>query len=219
MLMWEMGYVIPIDVNEERSFKMKMDYKTLFGILICVGILSACGNSPTELDSNKTTENQYQIEKKDSSSSSKDMDEEKSESENEEQAHEEQEKNNSIGKSSGLQEEYLQTVNKTKQEVDEMRENPSDETTFALKEVEGDAYEKWDGLLNQIYRVLEEQLPEDEMEQLRNEQREWIKNRDRNAKEASLQYEGGTMEQLEYVKVENNMTEKRCFELVEIYMK
>ena len=77
----------------------------------------------------------------------------------------------------------------------------------------------WDGLLNEIYAVLEEQLPVEEMEQLRKEQREWIANRDAAAKEASLKYEGGTMEQLEYVAVANKLTEERCFELVEKYMK
>ncbi len=74
-------------------------------------------------------------------------------------------------------------------------------------------------MLNEIYGVLEETLPTEEMEQLRIEQREWLDYRDNTAKEASLQYKGGTMEQYEYVRVENNLTQERCFELVENYMK
>ncbi|ASK64464.1 hypothetical protein CFK37_18245 [Virgibacillus phasianinus] len=57
------------------------------------------------------------------------------------------------------------------------------------------------------------------MDQLRKEQRQWIEYRDNTAKEASLKYEGGTMEQYEYVREENNLTEGRCFELVKEYMK
>ncbi|MCM3029583.1 lysozyme inhibitor LprI family protein [Niallia sp. MER 6] len=87
-----------------------------------------------------------------------------------------------------------------------------------MKKVEGDRYDTWDGLVNEIYGVLQKQLPSDEMEQLRNEQRKWIEYRDSTAKAASLKYEGGTMEELEYVAVLGNLTEERCFELVEKYM-
>ncbi len=124
-------------------------------------------------------------------------------------------KNNTVSK----KEEYVTKLNDTKKKTDEMRENPLDDSTYALKKVEGDRYDIWDGLLNEIYGVLGEQLPSEEMEQLREEQREWINYRDKTAKEASLKYEGGTEEHLEYVVVENNLTEERCFELVEKYMK
>ena len=118
-----------------------------------------------------------------------------------------------------IKEEYLQKLNDTKKETNEMRENPADETTFALKEVEGNLYDIWDGLLNEIYETLQHQLSAEEMDQLKEEQRAWIEHRDSTAKEASLIYEGGTMEQLEYVRTENNLTEERCYELVEAYMK
>ncbi|WP_245837255.1 lysozyme inhibitor LprI family protein [Virgibacillus phasianinus] len=66
---------------------------------------------------------------------------------------------------------------------------------------------------------MKKQLPAEKMDQLRKEQRQWIEYRDNTAKEASLKYEGGTMEQYEYVREENNLTEGRCFELVKEYMK
>ncbi|MFD2044584.1 lysozyme inhibitor LprI family protein [Ornithinibacillus salinisoli] len=43
-----------------------------------------------------------------------------------------------------------------------------------------------------------------------------MKYRDENAKEASLKYEGGTMEHLEFVTVLANPTKERCHELVEL---
>jgi len=73
-------------------------------------------------------------------------------------------------------------------------------------------------LINYIYGDLEELLSDEEMEDLRVEQREWIEYRDETAKEASLKYEGGTGEQLEYVATENNVTIERCYELIENYM-
>ena len=113
---------------------------------------------------------------------------------------------------------YLKKLNKTKKEMDKIRRNSKGEITYALKKVEGDRFDVWDGLLNEIYEVLKKKLPSEEMDQLRKEQREWITYRDKSAKEASLKYKGGTMEQLEYTTVLNNLTEERCFELVENYM-
>ncbi|MGD6842449.1 lysozyme inhibitor LprI family protein [Bacillus infantis] len=87
-----------------------------------------------------------------------------------------------------------------------------------MKKVENDRWEIWDDRLNEIYGVLQEQLPAEEMESLREEQRDWLKERDARALEASLKYEGGTQEHLEYVAVLANLTEERCYELVETYM-
>jgi uncharacterized protein YecT (DUF1311 family) len=74
-------------------------------------------------------------------------------------------------------------------------------------------------LLNEIYGALKGQLTPEKMDQLIEEQRNWIKFRDDRALEASLKYKGGTQEQLEYVAVLANLTEKRCYELVANYMK
>ena len=118
-----------------------------------------------------------------------------------------------------LKEEYLKKLNDTKKEMEEIRRNSKETNTYAMKKVEGDRYDSMDQLLNEVYGVLKEQLSTDEMDQLRNEQRTWIKYRDDTAKEASLKYKGGTEEHLEYVTVLANLTEERCFELVEEYMK
>lgn len=85
--------------------------------------------------------------------------------------------------------------------------------------MENDRWELWDKLLNEIYGVLKEQLSPEEMDQLREEQRNWVKYRDDSALEASLKYNGATQERLEYVAVLAKLTEDRCYELVENYMK
>ncbi|WP_163971691.1 lysozyme inhibitor LprI family protein [Oceanobacillus halotolerans] len=115
-----------------------------------------------------------------------------------------------------LKEEYLKKFNDTKKETEELE--AVDLSTYALKKVENDRWDTWDELLNEIYGVLKEQLPPEEMDQLREEQRNWIKYRDDRALEASLKYKGGTQEHLEYVTVLANLTEERCYELVVDYM-
>lgn len=115
-----------------------------------------------------------------------------------------------------LKEAYLKKLNETKKETEELE--AADSSTYALKKVENDRWDIWDKLLNEIYGVLNEQLPPKEMDQLREEQRNWIKYRDDTALEASLKYKGGTQEHLEYVSVLANLTEERCYVLVEDYM-
>lgn len=116
-------------------------------------------------------------------------------------------------------EKYLKKLNETKKEQDEIRKNSKNLITIELKNMEGNRYDVWNGLLNEVYGVLKKQLPADEMEELQKEQLEWIKQRDKSALEASEKYKGGTMEHLEYTVVLNNLTEERTFELVEKHMK
>lgn len=116
-----------------------------------------------------------------------------------------------------LKEEYLEKLNNTKKEAEELE--ATDSSTYALKKVENDRWELWDDLLNEIYGVLKDQLPSQEMDQLREEQRNWIKYRDDRALAASQKYKGGTQEHLEYVSVLVNLTEVKCYELVANYMK
>ncbi|GAA0321236.1 hypothetical protein GCM10008967_09720 [Bacillus carboniphilus] len=185
---------------------MKNKRNFLIGLLtVVLVILTSCEN-PAD-DSSPTSDNQVQ--KNESAQNANEESPEKVDTIEEDISTEDKE---------SLKEEYLKKLNETKREWDEIRENSKDEITYALKTIEGDRYDVWDGLLNEIYGVLKEQLTPKEMDQLRTEQREWIKYRDQSAKEASLKYEGGTQEHLEYVIVLNNLTEERCFELVEEYM-
>jgi uncharacterized protein YecT (DUF1311 family) len=116
-----------------------------------------------------------------------------------------------------LKAEYLKKLNIAKKETEVLE--ATDSSTYALKKVENDRWEIWDQLLNEIYGALKVQLSQEEMDQLREEQRNWIKFRDGHALEASQKYKGGTQEHLEYVAVLADLTEERCYELVEKYMK
>ncbi|RDI41008.1 lysozyme inhibitor LprI family protein [Falsibacillus pallidus] len=184
--------------------------KSFIGMaMVLILLLAACGNSSEK--SNEESDNQ-QKETQSAENTNPPEDNEKNDTT-------EQTEKDSSANTGSLKEDYLKKLNEAKKETEEMRKNPTDSSTYALKNIEGNLFDKWDGLLNEIYQVLIKQLPSDKMDQVRKEQREWIKYRDKTAKEASLKYKGGTQEQLEYVAVENNLTADRCFELVEKYMK
>ncbi|RDW17316.1 lysozyme inhibitor LprI family protein [Oceanobacillus chungangensis] len=125
--------------------------------------------------------------------------------------------NSDIEITESKKEAFQKKLNDTKMKADGME--ATDTSTFALKKLENDRWDVWDDLLNEVYGVLENQLSAEDMDHLRDEQRNWIEYRDNSALEASLKYKGGTQEHLEYVSVLANLTEERCYELVEGYMK
>lgn len=112
--------------------------------------------------------------------------------------------------------EYLQKLNEM-EELD--RHSEVGTTMLELEKQEAERYQKWDRELNDIYGILKEQLHAEQMEQLREEQRNWIKHRDEVAEESSLKYKGGSTESLEYVATQASLTRERCYELVAKYMK
>ncbi|AXI11105.1 hypothetical protein CUC15_05705 [Oceanobacillus zhaokaii] len=125
--------------------------------------------------------------------------------------------NNTEAVEVSLKETYLEKLNNAEKEVEELE--PADSTTLSLKEVENERYGIWDDLLNEIYGELKVQLPAGEMDQLKEEQLSWITYRDNSAHESSLKFEGASWEPVEYASVLANLTQERCHELVENYMK
>lgn len=196
-----------------------MKIRKIMVLIAALLLLAACNNSATESSTSANNEPE-------NNSISQNEMQENTNTESAEAANTNNTNTTESEKDSGAnddkvsqKEEYLTKLNTKKREMDELRNNPEDDSTYAMKKVEGERYKAWDDLLNEIYGVLQKQLSSEEMEQLKQEQREWIKNRDSKAKEASLKYEGGTMEQLEYVAVLADLTEERCFALVEGYMR
>ncbi len=182
-------------------------------------LLAACNNSATESSTSANNEPENNSITQNEKQENANTESAEAASTNNTNTTESEKDSSSNGDKVSQKEEYLTKLNAKKKEMDELRNNPEDDSTYAMKKVEGERYKAWDDLLNEIYGVLQKQLSSEEMEQLKQEQREWIENRDSKAKEASLKYEGGTMEQLEYVAVLADLTEERCFALVEGYMK
>ena len=112
-------------------------------------------------------------------------------------------------------EDYLDKLN-AMEEADKKEEAKT--TTVDMIQQEEARLKRWDEALNEIYEVLKTQLTTDEMEKLRIEQLDWLEARDVTAKEASLKFQGGSMEPLEYVATQATLTKDRCYEVVAEYM-
>lgn len=201
-------------------------------------ILAGCGNSSDKLSSktdNQPTDNNL-TESTDEDSSNQDVtDLEKDTTENSSEGDDNTELNDQEDASDhtstkpddgellktskiteSTKEEYLKKLNEM-EESD--RNSEAGTTTIELEEQEMERYKKWDVELNKIYGLLKEQLSTERMDKLREDQRNWIKHRDEVAKEASLKYQGGSMESLEYVATQASLTRERCYALVAKYMK
>ncbi|MBB4825056.1 uncharacterized protein YecT (DUF1311 family) [Sporosarcina luteola] len=178
-------------------------------LTVSLGILAVCGNTSEEPSAQSDdTPNPTQIERKPhSDNASNETEETETNPSNTEPDQESAEL---------TQEQYLKKLNEM-EEAD--RNGEVGTTTVELENQETERYEKWDVELNRIYGLLKEQLSSEQMDQLREEQRAWMEQRDEKAKKSSLAYQGGSMESLEYVATQASLTRERCYELVAKYMK
>lgn len=119
---------------------------------------------------------------------------------------------------SGGKQEYLAKLDAIEAGLKDLQSLYDSGVTSSMREAANEEYERWDKALNEIYKELKQQLAENEMAELKAKQLDWITYRDETAKKASLEFEGGTMEPLEYVAVLGSVTKDRCYELVELYM-
>lgn len=192
-------------------------------------ILAACGNSSVKSSakSNDQSSNSSStqdangdstnIDKNKTENSSEDADNTKLNNQEDTSSHTSKNPNDEepLKSSESKKDEYLKKLNEM-EESD--RYSEAGTTTLELEEQEAERFKKWDVELNKIYGVLKEQLSTEQMDKLREEQRNWIKQRDEMAKEASLKYKGGSTESLEYVATQASLTKERCYELVAKYM-
>lgn len=115
-------------------------------------------------------------------------------------------------------EQYIARLDSIKDYYDDMwKKSESDMTS--MKELQNQEYTKWDDELNTIYQLIKKKLPEEEFVKIRDEERQWIKDRDDKSELAASKYAGGTMEGLEYMAVMTDLTRERTYELVVIYFK
>ncbi|AND38212.1 MULTISPECIES: lysozyme inhibitor LprI family protein [Cytobacillus] len=213
--------------------------KKFLTVLITValsGVLAACGDSSEESSSQPANNSSAQNEDggstdRDSADSEENEEENSSGSSDNTQLNEQENTDNSSAASNdgesvessnqnenheSNKDEYLKKLNKM-EEADRYAEAKT--TTAELVEQEAERYRNWDEELNKIYGLLEDQLDKGQMDQLREEQRIWIQQRDEAAKKSSLKYKGGSMEPLEYVATQASLTRERCYLLVAKYMK
>ena len=129
---------------------------------------------------------------------------------------EEEQKNQ---KAKRTRDEYIQKLNMVEDELNDLSYLYESGVTTDLLEAEGQAVERWDGMLNEIYNLLKVQLSKTEMDDLTDKQISWIKYRDTTAQNESSPFEGGSFARVQYISTLARLTKERCYELVNTYMK
>ncbi len=189
--------------------------KKIIALLIMGLILAGCGNS--DYDQARKTGNQAL--EKDEAGTEKEA---PSPIEKEEKiSHSTQEIADSepVDATESKREEYRIKLKNVEKEVADLEAKLQNATQIEMNETQAQIFKKWDNILNVIYGVLEQQLSASEMNNLREEQREWIKQRDQAAEEEASIYKGGTLEPFQYLSTKSRITKERTYELVEGYMK
>jgi curved DNA-binding protein CbpA len=114
--------------------------------------------------------------------------------------------------------EYLEKLNNIEKGLVDLEYLYESGITSEMLEAESETYKRWDDALNEIYGILMSQLSSVEMNKLRQEQRQWITDRDITAEVESLEFSGGTMESVQYISTLAQLSRDRCYELVQNYM-
>lgn len=87
------------------------------------------------------------------------------------------------------------------------------DTQQEMNQIAQEGYQKWDETLNIVWKLLEANLSEADMEALREEEREWIASRDAEMKAAGLENEGGSLQPLLEADKGAELTKARVYEL------
>jgi len=192
-------------------------------LTVILGLLAACAN--TDEETSLTPEEPTKIQENTSDSEKADSNETVEASETTQEEEDSTDENvdaestdtNVEGETedSPLKIQYLSELEAIEKDIES---KPEGETQLEMDEIAAANYKVWDDALNKIWKELEKQLPVEEMDKLREEQRRWIKEKYKAASEEAAQYEGGTMESLVKTNTQAQVTKERCYELVEKYM-
>lgn len=102
-------------------------------------------------------------------------------------------------------------IQKNKEKQTDVNANSS------VKSAASNELKLWDSELNLIYNAILERLDKEDSEKLVEEQREWLKQRDRRAMKAAKKSAGGSGESIEYTISLTEFTRERAYELAQTY--
>lgn len=100
-----------------------------------------------------------------------------------------------------------------------LEEKYNSPVTLDLMDAATEEYKQWDTMLNKIYSKLKEELPQEDVTKLNDEQLKWIHDRDIKSKDAYNSNKDGSIAPLNSLMSLIDTTQKRCYELVNQYMK
>lgn len=100
---------------------------------------------------------------------------------------------------------------------EELKYDLDNGSTATMLEASTTLFEAWDKELNIVYKLLMEKSSKQEKIDLRKEERNWIKKKEKDAKKYSEEFKGGSWEGLFYRRSELISTKKRTIELAKLY--
>ena len=86
-------------------------------------------------------------------------------------------------------------------------------TQADMNQLSNEIYKLWDGLLNDMWKVMDESLDEDTMETLSQDQKDWIAERDQEVRKAGEAFAGGSIAALIMNEKAAELTKARVYEL------
>ena len=91
----------------------------------------------------------------------------------------------------------------------------ADQTQSGMNIAAAERYALWDGVLNELWAVLQQTLEEETMRQLTNEELAWIKEKEAAVAEAGAEVEGGSLYPTVTGEAAAKITKERVYELLE----
>lgn len=113
--------------------------------------------------------------------------------------------------------DYQRELDSAAASIKKLKSSETDTSTWSYLNLADYELKIWDDLLNRIYQDIIENMDETVAEELRQEEKAWIKKRDADAKKVSSRYSGGTLEGLEHTASLAQSTKDRAYELLEDY--
>ena len=114
-------------------------------------------------------------------------------------------------------EDYYQKLDSMEQQIKKTWSDLKKPTVQDEKAVAQYEYKLWDDELNYIYRELRSNLTEEEFDQLRQEEKAWLKVRDQTADSAAMAANTTNEQELHYTLSLTATTKERTYELAEMY--
>ena len=131
---------------------------------------------------------------------------------------EEANKENTVTEEQGSNVDYESYIVTIEEQSDDIKYALENEvvTQIEMNEKSQELFELWDGALNYLWGELKNVLSEKEFEELRDEQRTWIAQKEEAVEAAGKEVEGGSLYSMVVNTEAAKITEKRVYELYEL---
>ena len=113
--------------------------------------------------------------------------------------------------------ELEERLKKLDAKIAKARDEEVDSSTSAVLAAYSNELRMWESVLNLIYTSILDVLTEEEAQKLKDDEKTWLRTREKTSQEAAAQYSGGTMETVEYTASMSTLTRERAYALLDTY--